>query len=125
MQQELKILLFFIEIKMSLVTCVQYNYKYVWSISDSQRPLSSNSITFGNGLFVSVSIDGVQTSPDGNTWTEILPLNNNNWTGVTFGNGLFVAVADSGTGNQVMTSGDGANWTLQYTPADLEWTSVT
>ena len=45
-------------------------------------------------------------------WTLQNSASDNNWTSVTYGNGLFVAVANSGTGNRVMTSYDGINWTL-------------
>ena len=35
------------------------------------------------------------------------------------------AVAQSGTGNRVMTSPDGINWTIRTSAADNEWMSVT
>jgi hypothetical protein len=36
-----------------------------------------------------------------------------------------VAVAASGTGNRVMTSPDGINWSIRSSPADNGWISVT
>jgi hypothetical protein len=35
-----------------------------------------------------------------------------------------VAAASSGTGNRIMTSGDGLNWTVRSSPADLGWRSL-
>ncbi|MNQ97149.1 hypothetical protein D3C85_1127810 [compost metagenome] len=35
--------------------------------------------------------------------------------------GLFAAVASTGSGNRVMTSPDGVNWTARTTPADNGW----
>ncbi|MFN7266808.1 MAG: hypothetical protein ACK5VB_04885 [Bacteroidota bacterium] len=48
-----------------------------------------------------------------------------NWSSVTYGNGLYVAVANSGTGNRVMTSPDGINWTSRTSASDNNWNSVT
>ena len=39
--------------------------------------------------------------------------------------GLFVAVAESGTGNRVMTSTDGINWTTRNSAADNFWRGIT
>jgi hypothetical protein len=66
-----------------------------------------------------------------NTWTLSDPTiigsagYFNNWRSVTYGNNLFVAVADTGTGNRVMTSPDGINWTIRTSAADNNWFSVT
>jgi hypothetical protein len=38
--------------------------------------------------------------------------------------GLFCAVAYTGTGNRVMTSPDGINWTIRASAADNNWRSV-
>ncbi len=38
--------------------------------------------------------------------------------------GIFAAVATTGTGNRVMTSPDGINWTSRASAADNQWTSV-
>jgi len=48
-----------------------------------------------------------------------------NWSSVTYGNGLYVAVANSGTGNRVMTSPDGINWTSRTSATDNSWSSIT
>lgn len=52
---------------------------------------------------------------------------NNNWYGVAWSPelGLFAAVAGSGTGNRVMTSPDGINWTVRTSAADNDWRAVT
>ena len=82
-----------------------------WTIRTSAADNSWLSVTYGNGLFVAVAIDGVgnrvMTSPDGITWTIRTSAADNSWYGVTYGNGLFVVVANTGTGNRVMTSGTG------------------
>ena len=80
-----------------------------WTSRTSAADNNWRGVTYGNGLFVAVAINGsgnrVMTSPDGITWTIRTSAANNNWSGVTYGNGLFVAVATTGSGNRVMTSG--------------------
>jgi chromosome segregation ATPase len=88
------------------------------------------------GLFVAVArfnatlMDGsgnlVMTSPDGENWTPRQTPVNNNWSSVVWSpeRSLFVAVSNDASGNdasgvnnnKVMTSSDGINWNLQYTP---------
>ena len=63
-----------------------------------------SSVTYGNDLFVAVSLFGtnrVMTSPDGFTWTPRAAAEANYWCSVTYGNGRFVAVSNTGT-NRVM-----------------------
>lgn len=87
-------------------------------------------ITFGNGLFVSVGIKsgfiaGVQTSPDGQTWTErIVPYSVvSDWLlSVAFGNNLFVSVTLDGN---IISSADGITWTLTTVLAPASWRGVT
>lgn len=58
-----------------------------------------NSVTYGNGLFVAVSYNGinkVMTSPDGVIWTAHA-AETNSWFSVTYGHGHFVAVSYDGT----------------------------
>lgn len=43
---------------------------------------------------------------------------------MTWGNGLYVAVAATGTGDRVMVSSDGINWSTQQSAADNDWRSV-
>ena len=86
-------------------------------------------ITFGNGIFVAVAIDGdgsrVMTSPDGITWTLRTPAALLRWKSITFGGGQFVAVKSSGVGKSVMTSPDGITWTLQSNSPETDWWSIT
>lgn len=72
---------------------------------------TSNSITFGNGLFVGVSdTEGhfVQTSVDGITWTpQTVPATiKNGFEDICFANGRFVARARQ----EIATSTDGIHW---------------
>ncbi|MFH0856809.1 MAG: hypothetical protein V1860_02835 [bacterium] len=84
------------------------------------------SVTYGNGLFVSVDHQVIMTSPDGVNWATIRndAEPDSYWKSVTYGNGLFVAVADTGV-KLVMTSPDGINWTLRNGAIDKQWESVT
>jgi len=54
----------------------------------------------------------------------VLGLMNGQDVMICFGNGLFVAVSASGSGNRVMTSPDGINWTLRTSATNNYWTSV-
>lgn len=59
------------------------------------------------------------------TWTLQTSPNDSSWQDVTYGNGLFVAVASAGTGDRVMTSPDGVNWTAATASvANVVWISV-
>tara|TARA_Y100000022_G_scaffold200743_1_gene218323 strand:- start:5191 stop:7527 length:2337 start_codon:yes stop_codon:yes gene_type:complete len=91
----------------------------------------------GIPIFVAVSRSGsysVMTSPDGTNWTVHNTAGDNmDWRGLTSAvpsvgdlsnNTLFVAVAVTGSGQRVMTSQDGINWTLQITNNN-NWHSVT
>ena len=98
-----------------------------WATSSAAEVNAWNEITYGNGLFVAVSVNGtnqVMTSPDGVTWTARVPAEANGWFSVTYGNGLFVAVASGGT-NRVMTSPDGINWTARSAAEANQWYRVT
>lgn len=79
----------------------------IWTARAAAKSNQWRSVTYGNGLFVAVSINGtnqVMTSPDGITWTARAAAAANLWLSVNYGNGLFVAVSTNGT-NRVMTSG--------------------
>ena len=101
-----------------------------WKTSDTIPVNSWNSVAYGNGFFVAVSVTTVGTnkvikSADGITWTSALTGKENQWYSVTYGNGLFVVVAGTGTGNRVMTSTNGIDWTSRASAADNVWYSVT
>src|SRR4029079_13208384 len=61
------------------------------------------------------------------TWTLRAAPNTNIWYSICWSpeRGIFVAVSASGTGNRVMTSPDGINWTARTSAADNQWTAVT
>jgi hypothetical protein len=82
----------------------------------------SFSYTSSNNNVATIGLPGI-------TWTlgtSPASAANNAWFSVAYGNGLWVAVAafGSGTGNRVMTSPDGINWTLRTSAADNAWRSV-
>jgi len=73
-------------------------------------------ITHGNGLFVAVGLNAVQTSPDGLVWTSRTvppreyPWNDYPWIDVTYGSNRFVAIS---RGALTMSSLDGRDWSVQ------------
>ena len=78
-------------------------------------------VCYGDGQFVAVGLgEGAGTpcaanSPDGFSWTEQGTFGDRNWVGVAYGAGIFVAVAHDSVGS-IMTSTDGATWTLVTVP---------
>lgn len=59
-----------------------------------------------------------------NAWTAQTTANQN-WRSITYGNGLFVAVSSTGTTQHVMTSPDGATWTLRTSAENNPWIGIT
>jgi hypothetical protein len=79
---------------------------FQWTARAAAEANQWRSVTYGDGLFVSVALDGtngVMTSLDGTTWTARSAAEANQWISVTYGDGLFVAVSSNGT-NRVMTA---------------------
>lgn len=83
------------------------------------------------GHAISNQDDVIMISNDGYTWTSKSAGsvgNDLNWESVTAGmvNGvtLFAAVSSSGTGNRVMTSYDGENWTVGSNTPDNSWKGI-
>lgn len=75
----------------------------------------------------SVAGNKVRTSPDGINWTaRVSPDDSKGWMGSTWSEelGLFVVLANSGTGNRLGASLDGATWTAYAGVADMGWSSV-
>jgi hypothetical protein len=98
-----------------------------WTARGAAAANTWRSVTYGNSVFVAVSMGGtnsVMTSPDGTTWTARTAAASSVWYSVTYGNGLFVAVAISGT-DLVMTSPDGITWTARAAAEANQWRSVT
>ncbi len=78
----------------------------LWQLRNPLCGHNRYDISYGNDIFVTVGDSVIQTSTDGNAWTEIpgtYPVN-----AVTYGNGKFVAV-----GQTILTSTDGINWDEQ------------
>lgn len=83
---------------------------------------TGNDIAYGNGLWIAVGYTGggpfpivskIQTSPDGVTWTEVIPPDIRHLNGVCYNGSLWVVGGSDG----IITSLDGATWTLQtFTP---------
>lgn len=72
----------------------------------------TNSITFGNNIFVTVGDNGaILTSFDGITWTYRNVGTSYDFKAVTFANSTFVAVGDG-----IFTSPDGITWTERAVP---------
>lgn len=99
-----------------------------WSsldVSTSAHPFSSRSLAYGNGRYVMTGIapglsmaGGVQTSPDGNTWTESAAPELGD---VCFGNGRFVACGLLPS-NDLYECTDGISWNdvrIGSSPAEL------
>jgi hypothetical protein len=82
---------------------------------------NGTSTTSGN----KISFMGFKSVTANITWTSRTSTADNNWLSICWSSELylFVAVADSGSGNQVMTSSDGITWTAQQCPNNL-WSSV-
>ena len=88
----------------------------VWSLQTLTGTPQGISVTYGNGLYVSVG-NAIFTSPNGVTWTQrTIPTGVGNLESVTYGNGLFVAEAWMTT-NSIITSPDGITWTQRTTPS--------
>jgi predicted RecA/RadA family phage recombinase len=95
-----------------------------WTSRDSPTMSQWNSVCYGNGLYVAVSSGGNNMySSDGISWVAA-PTVGTSWLSVCYGEGIFVATSVFGTGNRVMTSPDGINWTIRTSAADNAWTSV-
>jgi hypothetical protein len=72
----------------------------------------------------------VGSSEDGNYYIEIesetyrVEKYGSEWIVTDGGTQMFVAVASSGTGNRVMTSENGIDWTIQTSSANNQWKSI-
>ena len=121
-----------------------------WTTITSSAPdLSWNAMTYGipstgpytgQGVFVAVSKSGkgnrVMTTTDLSTCSVAATLDNtfntstydNSWNAIVYGNGYFIAVGGVGGSpliSRIMTSTDTINWTLQKTPGDVSWNTIT
>lgn len=65
-------------------------------------------ITYGNGLFIAVGIDGyIVTSSDGINW-NVTQQGTDAWNRISFLNGVFIAL-----NKNIIISEDGINWSIQ------------
>jgi hypothetical protein len=69
-------------------------------------------VTYDNGLFVAVGIEGViKTSTDGISWSDRSSnAGSSTLCAVSYGNGKFVVASSD---KKIMTSTNGTNWALQ------------
>lgn len=88
-----------------------------------EPPRGLTDVVIGNGVAVAVGTDGriFYSANLGETWTRVNPLTLEDLTAVTYGRGVFVAVGYAGT---VLTSTDGADWTLYQHPTRADLTEV-
>jgi hypothetical protein len=74
-------------------------------------PQGYSLITYGNGLFVAVGLNGtILTSADLSTWTLANSNTTNQLYAVSYAGGIFIAVGAQGA---ILTSSDGVAWTLR------------
>ena len=82
----------------------------IWTHRDAGTLVSLTGVTYANGRFVAVGLEGtILGSDDGVVWTPRESGTSNQLNSVAFGNGLFVAV---GNLDRVVTSTDGVTWAL-------------
>jgi hypothetical protein len=97
----------------------------------------TTSLSFGGGLFIATSVEGIYTSKDGSSWnTSVEPDGYKScYYGASFGNGVFAAVENGSTigpnhmgrtwGMTIATSKEAGSWELSQTPPSrLLWGSI-
>ena len=110
--------------------------RMVWTSRDVPDGYNWDCVTFGNGIFVALSMQGnlAAVSSNGIDWTTY-PINvgiDVPWSSMAYGNGVFVANTHHTTqeisyGGSLYTisSPDGINWTLNTMPAQKQWSAST
>jgi hypothetical protein len=85
--------------------------------------VSTNTISLGKNNLIT---NGKKNSYNINNYVVNSLTNTNQWNSMCWSPSLnlFVAVSSTGTGNRVMTSTDGTNWTLRTSASDNNWNSV-
>jgi hypothetical protein len=86
---------------------------------------SWSSVTYGNGMFVSISYESdiAICSIDGINWSQAIMASSQKWRGITYSKGMFVAVAEHSDIAEYST--DGVNWSQTPMPSSQSWGSVT
>ena len=84
-------------------------------------PVNGNfydAIVYGNGAYVGIASNGIDSSTNGTTWTNRTINNSANFFGLTFTGSQFIAVGGGGGGGMtpvIETSPDGTTWTDRST----------
>jgi len=94
-----------------------------WTIRTVPYTSNWSSMCYGNGVYVISSNEYILYSYDLLNWVSSYALTD--YGAVCFGNGLFVFVTQSDTGDSVLTSPDGINWTIRNVGNTLSWIHVT
>ncbi|GGC39442.1 hypothetical protein GCM10011386_34390 [Parapedobacter defluvii] len=95
-----------------------------WTVQNPGAMGQWAAVTYGADRFVAVSSDGnVMISTDGVNWSG-QTAHAGIWMDITYGDGQFVAVSRGGD-NQVMTSPDGTDWTVQTPAVTSIWAGIT
>ena len=87
---------------------------YNWTQCSSRATVGGGyfSVCYSNNLFVMVSATNmIQTSVDGDIWTDRTSPVNAGWRSITHGAGVYAAIAMTGTANRAMSSTNGTSWT--------------
>ena len=95
-----------------------------WNISTIPNQLGGLALTFGNGIFVNITVNKTDMaySKDGINWLIGKMPSASNWNSVAYGAGRFVCIAGSGT--QAAYSNDGINWTAATVPNNSTWSNI-
>ena len=94
-----------------------------WSSGTVISASSLYSITYGNGIYVSVGYPNYQVySTNGTIWQSATTQVAGDWNAVTYGNGKYVTVGYSGV--QAFST-DGTNWQSAATQVAGSWYAVT
>jgi hypothetical protein len=117
------------------------NWPVVGWPKETETARSSPGVTAGFNLLTkwpNPATRPLVTHRAANGWSSELPASfgfrvrpgnlpaNNNWQAICWSSELrlFCALGASGTGNRVMTSPDGRNWSLGVSPSDSSWGAV-
>lgn len=71
-----------------------------------------------------VAIMNATTPATASVWTIGTSVADISWWACTYGGGLFAAISSTGTGNQIMTSPDGYNWTSRSTINSRQYLNI-
>lgn len=99
-----------------------------WTLRTMPSVATWSLVTYGNGLFIVVSLEGhTTTSPDGITWTATaLNLGLRLYPrGLAFGNGVYLCLAGGLSAREIVSSTDGQTWTqVGILPSPNQWMNL-